>query len=44
MEVRDVTPADHAAVAEIYNEGILGRNATFETRLRTAEDIAVWSS
>lgn len=44
MHVRDATPADHAAVAEIYNEGILGRNSTFETRLREAEDIAVWTS
>jgi len=41
MLVRDAKPDDYAAVAGIYNEGILGRNATFETRLRAAEDIAL---
>ncbi len=30
---------DALAIAEIYNQGILGRQATFETRLRTPEDI-----
>ncbi len=30
---------DAAAIAEIYNQGILGRQATFETRLRTVDDI-----
>ncbi len=40
--VRSVTPADAAEIADIYNQGIEDRSATFETRLRTAEDVAVW--
>ena len=36
------TPADSGAIAEIYNEGIADRIATFETRLRTADDIRAW--
>jgi L-amino acid N-acyltransferase YncA len=40
--VRSATPADAAAIAEIYNQGIEDRSATFETRLRTAEDIVAW--
>jgi len=33
---------DAAAIASIYNEGIEDRIATFETRLRSAEDILSW--
>jgi phosphinothricin acetyltransferase len=33
---------DAAAIAQIYNEGIEDRSATFETRLRTADDIGSW--
>jgi phosphinothricin acetyltransferase len=33
---------DAAAIAEIYNQGIRGRGATFETEERTAEDRAAW--
>lgn len=33
---------DAAAIARIYNEGIADRVATFETELRTPEDIAAW--
>jgi L-amino acid N-acyltransferase YncA len=40
--VRPATPADAAAIARIYNEGIEDRVATFETRLRTASDIGHW--
>ncbi|MBS1709714.1 MAG: N-acetyltransferase [Armatimonadetes bacterium] len=40
MHVRDAKPDDFATVADIYNEGILGRNSTFETRLRNAQDVA----
>jgi L-amino acid N-acyltransferase YncA len=40
--VRPATPADGAAIASIYNAGIAERSATFETRPRTAEDIAAW--
>lgn len=42
MHVRPATSADAAAVAEIYNQGIEGRSATFETRFRNAEDVADW--
>ena len=38
--VRPATVHDAAQVADIYNQGIAGRNATFETALRTAEDMA----
>jgi L-amino acid N-acyltransferase YncA len=40
-----VRPAQHddaAAIAEIYNEGIAGGRATFETRLREPEEVATW--
>jgi phosphinothricin acetyltransferase len=37
---RLATPADAAAIAAIYNEGIADRIATFETEPRTAEQIA----
>jgi phosphinothricin acetyltransferase len=42
MRTRAATPADAAAIARIYNEGIADRIATFETRPRTAADIAGW--
>lgn len=42
METRAATPADAAAIARIYNQGIADRIATFETRLRTAADIHAW--
>ncbi len=42
MESRFATTADAAAIAEIYNQGITDRMATFETRPRTAEDIRGW--
>jgi phosphinothricin acetyltransferase len=37
---RVATPADAAAIAAIYNEGIADRIATFETEPRTAEQLA----
>jgi phosphinothricin acetyltransferase len=40
LSIRPARLDDAAAIAEIYNQGILGRQATFETRLRTADDIA----
>lgn len=40
--VRRAEPADAPRIAEIYNEGIRGRQATFETRERTADDILQW--
>ena len=42
MRARPATPDDAEALARIYNEGIEDRVATFETRLRTAEDVRGW--
>jgi len=42
MLVRPARPADAAAIAEIYNQGIEDRVATFETEPRSAQDIAEW--
>jgi L-amino acid N-acyltransferase YncA len=42
MLSRRATPEDAEAIARIYNEGIADRIATFETRLRTAEDVRGW--
>lgn len=40
--IRSARLDDAAAIAEIYNQGIRGRQATFETTERTAADIAPW--
>ena len=40
--VRPARRDDAAAIAAIYNDGIAGRMATFETRPRTADDVAAW--
>src|SRR4051812_27466458 len=40
--VRPGEPADAAAIAAIYNEGIADRQATFETDERGAEDVLGW--
>jgi L-amino acid N-acyltransferase YncA len=42
LSTRSGTAADAAAIAEIYNQGIADRIATFETEPRTAADIAPW--
>lgn len=42
MDVRDATPADAAAIARIYNQGIEDRVATLETETRTAEERTQW--
>jgi len=39
---RAAGPADLAALARIYNQGIEERGATFETAPRTAEDLRAW--
>lgn len=39
---RPASPADAAAIAHIYNEGIADRNSTFETCLRTIQDVEGW--
>lgn len=40
--IRPASPADTLAVADIYNEGIETRLATFETEPRSGPDIEVW--
>lgn len=42
MHPRPATPADAVAIAGIYNQGIEDRTATFETRPRSAEEVAAW--
>ena len=42
MTPRMAQIGDAAAIAAIYNEGIADRIATFETELRSAEQIAIW--
>ena len=42
MIVRPAAPADAKAIADLYNQGIAERQATFETRPRRAEEIADW--
>jgi len=42
MEARLAAPSDAGAIARIYNQGIEDRIATFETRLRSEEDVKAW--
>jgi L-amino acid N-acyltransferase YncA len=42
MRARAATPDDAAAIARIYNQGIEERVATFETRLRSSDDVCAW--
>ena len=42
MQTRTATSDDAAVIAQIYNEGIEDRIATFETRPRSPEDIVGW--
>ena len=42
LHTRPATLADAAPIAEIYNQGIADRIATFETEPRSATDIAGW--
>jgi phosphinothricin acetyltransferase len=42
LNTRSATLADTAAIAAIYNEGIVDGVATFETEPRSAEQIAAW--
>ena len=42
MTTRPAVIEDSAAIARIYNQGIEDRVATFETRLRSAQDIEKW--
>ncbi|MDX6599031.1 MAG: hypothetical protein QOE87_2918 [Gaiellales bacterium] len=42
MTTRAATSADADAICAIYNAGIAGRQATFETTPRTADDVLRW--
>lgn len=42
LVARPASPHDAERLAQIYNEGIEDRVGTFETRLRTADDVRVW--
>lgn len=42
VQVRQAVRGDAAAIARIYNEGIRGRGATFETREREVRDVDAW--
>ncbi len=42
MKVRLATQEDAAAIATIYNQGIEDRVATFETNMRSEEDVKAW--
>jgi L-amino acid N-acyltransferase YncA len=42
MKTRTAAPEDADAIAQNYNEGIEDRIATFETRLRSREDVLAW--
>jgi L-amino acid N-acyltransferase YncA len=42
MNIREATPADAAAIAVIYNQGIKDRLATLETELRTPPERRQW--
>jgi L-amino acid N-acyltransferase YncA len=42
VSIRLATEADAAAIAEIYNQGIEDRVATYETELRSPEDRCAW--
>ncbi len=42
LAARAATPADAPAIARIYNQGIDGRLATFETVHRTPEQVGHW--
>ena len=42
LRVRPATRDDADAITRIYNEGIRGRGATFETRERAVADVLPW--
>lgn len=42
VTVRPATAADVPAITDIYNEGIRGCTATFETRERTPDEVRGW--
>lgn len=42
LHSRTATPADAAAIADIYNQGLADRVGSFETRPRSAEEVGAW--
>jgi len=42
ITIRNATPADGAAIATIYNQGITDGTATLETELRTPDERREW--
>jgi len=42
LHARRATPADAPTIAEIYNQGIADRVATFEISPRTGEEVRAW--
>ena len=42
VSIRAAVREDAAVICAIYNEGIRGRGATFETRERTVDDVRKW--
>jgi phosphinothricin acetyltransferase len=42
MTIRPASATDVPAITLIYNNGIAGRQATFETRPRTPAEVAAW--
>jgi phosphinothricin acetyltransferase len=42
LRIRDAVPADAAAIATIYNQGIIDRIATLETEERTPAERTQW--
>jgi L-amino acid N-acyltransferase YncA len=42
MRARPAKRDDAAAIAQIYNQGIEDRVATFETKPRSADDVSAW--
>ncbi len=42
VRLRPAVPADADAITRIYNEGIRGRAATFETRERASDEVRRW--
>ncbi len=42
MDIRDVTSADAAAIAEIYNHAVLTTTASFDLEPKTVDDRRLW--
>lgn len=42
LRARPAAPGDAARMAEIYNQGVADRVATFETAPRSADDVRAW--